>query len=159
MSRLYLSPNFTLAELVKSRTALSRGIDNTPGPESVTALRALARNVLQPVRERYGVPFSPSSGYRSAELNAAVGGAPDSQHTRGEAADFEVPGIANLAVARFIRDNLDFDQLILEFHRPHDPHAGWIHCSYTLLRANRRQVLTFDGRRYLAGLPEDPVAV
>lgn len=149
-----LSPNFRLSELTKSQTAIRRGIDNTPDDVAVAALIHLAENILQPVRDRYGVPFTPSSGYRCAELNAAIGGAADSQHTRGEAADFEVPSVSNLALARYIAENLDFDQLILEFHAPGDPHAGWVHCSYRNPDANRREVLTYDGRVYTRGLPE-----
>jgi len=81
----------------------------------------------------------------------AIGGSSLSQHTRGEAADFEVPGVPNLEVARWIRDNLVFDQLILEFYRPGQPNSGWVHCSYRIDRA-RREALTYAGRQYHKGL-------
>jgi hypothetical protein len=80
-------------------------------------------------------------------LCRAIGSRSTSQHAKGEAADFEVPGVANIELARWIRDTLDFDQLILEFHDPDDPTAGWVHCSYRA-GGNRKQSLIYDGNTY-----------
>lgn len=148
-----LSPNFTLAEAVKSQTASRQRIDNTPSALALIYIRKVALCILQPVRDHYMVPISPLSWYRSPRLNAAIGSKPTSQHIKGQAVDFEVPGAANIDVARWIETYLDFDQLILEFWRPDDPSAGWIHCSYVTPDINRREVLAYDGRRFTKGLP------
>ena len=147
-----LSRNFSLNELTKSQTATRLGIDNTPSDAEVESLKALCKAILQPVREHYAVPFAPSSGYRSVELCKAIGSSAKSQHARGEAADFEVPGIDNYELACWIRDNLTFDQLILEFYKPGDPSSGWVHCSFKDTGRNRRECLTFNGKEYKKGL-------
>lgn len=146
-----LSENFSLAELCKSSTALRCGITNTPGDAQVKALELLTKNILQPVRAHYDVAFIPSSGFRCLELNRQIKSKDTSQHTKGEAVDFEVPGISNLELAKWIRDNLEFDQLILEFWKEDDPHAGWVHCSYKE-EGNRKSVLTIGPGGTLAGL-------
>lgn len=135
-----LSKNFTLAEFIKSQTAIRRGIDNTMPEEHLEAAKKLAENVLQPVRDHFG-PTGINSGYRGLELNEAVGGSKTSQHCKGQAADIEVPGVANYDLAKWIADNLDFDQLILEFYTPGIPDSGWVHVSYTG-NNHRKQVLT-----------------
>ena len=124
-----LSRNFTLSELTRSQTATRRGIDNTPGEEEIKNLERVCSEILQPVREHFGVAFSPSSGFRSVALCEAIGSSSKSQHAKGEAVDFEIPGQDNKFVAEWIRDNLNFDQLILEYYTPEDPTSGWIHCS------------------------------
>ena len=111
-----LSANFSLNELTKSETALRHGLDNTPPQEVVDNLRTLCENVLQPVREGYGVAVKVNSGYRAPEVNAAVGGSKTSDHCKGQAADIEIPGVPNAELAEWIKDNLDFTQLILEFY-------------------------------------------
>jgi len=136
-----LSKNFSLAEFTKSQTALRRGIDNDPLPEHLEAAKALFEHVAQPVRDKFG-PTVVNSGYRSPDLNRAVGGSTTSQHSKGEAVDIEVPGTANYDVAKFIQDNLEFDQLILEFYTPGIPDSGWVHVSYKKDGDNRKQVLT-----------------
>lgn len=153
-----LSPNFTLVELSRSHLAVRLRIVNNPGVHEVAALRRLAETVLEPVREHFGRPVFVSSGFRCPALNEAVGSTPQSQHLRGEAADFEVPGIANVDVARWIAACLDFDQLVLEYWRPNDPAAGWIHCSYVSPHANRRDVLTAGSTGATGGLPFRGVA-
>ena len=125
-----LSENFHLSEFVKSQTAARRGIKNDPGPDEIQALRLLCYRVLEPVRAHYGRPVVISSGYRSPALNRATGGAASSQHCKGEAADFEVPGISNVEVCRWMESKLNYDQLILEFIQPGVPHSGWVHVSY-----------------------------
>ncbi len=90
-----LSANFSLNELTKSETAIRNGLDNTPTQEVVDNLRTLCENVLQPVREGYGVAVKVNSGYRAPEVNAAVGGSRTSDHCKGQAADIEIPGVPN----------------------------------------------------------------
>ena len=151
-----LSENFTLAEFTKSQTATRRGIDNTPEGEHMEAAKALFENVVQPVRDQFGVTVI-NSGYRGPELNEAVGGSSNSQHCKGEAVDIECPGTANYELAKWIEDNLDFDQLILEFYTPGIPDSGWVHVSYKP-EGNRKSVLTAmreDGKTvYKTGLIE-----
>lgn len=147
-----LSAHFTLREAVRSQTAARRGIDNTPPLETIPALVRVAEHILEPVRAQFGVPFSPNSFYRSPALNAAIGGASHSQHTKGCAVDIEIPGHSNYEVAKWISENLDFDQLILECWKPDDPHAGWVHCSYVSVSENRREILRWDGKIYRKGL-------
>ena len=136
-----LSNNFSLQEMTKSQTALRKGIDNTPTEEHTANLQALCQNVLQPVREYYARPVTVNSGYRGPALNEAIGGASSSQHCRGQAADIEIPGISNYELANHISQNLDYDQLILEFYTPGDPNSGWVHVSYNP-EGNRKQDLT-----------------
>ena len=144
-----LSKNFSLDELTKSQTALRMGIDNKPTPGDLYNLTQLCDNILQPVREHFGKPVTVSSGYRSVALCEAIGSSAKSQHAKGEAADFEIMGIDNKEVAVWIRDNLDFDQLILEFYKDGEPSSGWIHCSYS--DNNRGSVLKYDGKNYTKG--------
>ena len=125
-----LSPNFSLHELTKSETALRLDLDNTPGEAETEALRLLCEKVLQPVRDHYGKGVKVNSGYRSPESNAAVGGSKTSDHCKGQAADIEIPGVANADLAQWIMDNLDYTQLILEFYTPGIPDSGWVHVSY-----------------------------
>ena len=136
-----LSKNFSLAEFTKSQTAERKGIDNTPKGEHLDAAIALFENVVQKVRDHFG-PTVINSGYRSPELNDAVGGSATSQHCKGEAVDIEVPSVPNGDLAEWIRDNLDFDQLILEFYTPGIPDSGWVHVSYKTDGSNRKSVLT-----------------
>lgn len=136
-----LSENFTLEEFVKSQTAIRRGISNEPTQEEINKLIILCNHVIQPVRDAFGLT-NINSGFRSLELNTAIGGSRKSQHCLGEAADIEVPGVSNYDLAIWIRDNLEFDQLILEFYKPGVPNSGWVHVSYQDERANRNAVLT-----------------
>ena len=149
-----LSANFSLRELSRSSTASRRGIDNTSGPDVIAALTTLCENVLQPVRDHFGVVMV-NSGYRSLALNTAIGGSKSSQHMKGEAADIEV-GADNLELAHWIADNLDFDQLISECYEAGIASSGWVHVSFKP-SGNRKQCLTFQrGAGYTAGLPEKP---
>lgn len=141
-----LSKHFSLSELTRSQVAARRGIDNKPDDLALSNLVALARSILEPVRVHFGVPFSPSSGYRCPKLNRAVGSKSTSQHVLGEAADFEIPTVANRDLADWIKENLVFDQLILEFHNPDVADSGWVHCSYRV--GNRSQCLIYDGKSY-----------
>jgi zinc D-Ala-D-Ala carboxypeptidase len=136
-----LSKNFSMAEFTKSQTAERKGIDNTPQGEHLEAAKALFENVVQKVRDHFGVTTI-NSGYRCPELNAAVGGSATSQHCHGEAADIEVPGVANADLANWIVDNTDFDQVILEFYTPGIPDSGWVHVSYKADGSNRGKPMT-----------------
>lgn len=134
-----LSPHFTLAEFVISETAARAGIDNDPPLEIVAALKRTAQG-LEAVRVRLGgAPITVTSGYRCPALNAAIGGAKDSQHMRGEAADFICPRFGSpTEVATALRDSgIEYDQLIIEFGR-------WVHISFSA--APRRQALIIDAR-------------
>ena len=145
-----LSQHFQLSEFTASQTAARRRISNVPPPDAVRALTALCENVLEPVRRHFRLPVIVSSGYRSPALNRAVGGSASSQHVKGEAADIEIPGVANGDLARWIARNCDFDQLILEFYTPGQPTSGWVHVSWR--GANRRrQTLTAERRKTLTG--------
>ncbi|MDJ0594417.1 MAG: D-Ala-D-Ala carboxypeptidase family metallohydrolase [Pleurocapsa sp. MO_226.B13] len=143
---MQLSKNFWLSELTRSQTASRYGMNNQPDAIAVDNLKSLCFNVLQPVRDHFQKPVIVSSGYRSPRLNARIGGSETSQHCKGQAADFEIPGLPNKKVAAWIKNNLDFDQLILEFYNPKSANSGWIHCSY--VDSNRKQALTYDGVRF-----------
>ena len=138
-----LSKSFTLNELTKSQEALRLGIANIPDEEQILNLKILCEKILQPIRDFYGMPVSVSSGFRSPELCKAIGSSSTSQHTRGEAADFEIFSVANKTLAEFIVTNLDYDQCILEFWNENEPNSGWVHCSYSS-KYNRRQYLKAD---------------
>ena len=125
-----LSTNFSLSELTKSETALRHNMDNTPGQAEVANLTVLAQHVLQPVRDQYKMGVKVNSGYRAPEVNASVGGSKTSDHCKGQAADIEIPGVANAELANWIKDNLKFTQIILEFYTPGIPDSGWVHVSY-----------------------------
>jgi len=138
---MQLSKNFTMAEFIKSDTATKLGIDNTPEGEHLENAKELFENVVQKVRDHFG-PTVINSGYRSPELNEAVRGSKTSQHCHGQAADIEVPGVANAEVAQWIVDNCEFDQVILEFYTPGIPDSGWVHVTYKNPEDNRKSVLT-----------------
>ena len=127
--------------MTASQTAERKGINNNPNDDQITALQKLCENILQPVRDHYATPVTVSSGFRSEDLCEAIGSSKNSQHAKGQAADFEIFGVPNAELAKYIIDNIDFDQLILEFHNPEEPNSGWIHCSYKNPEDNRKQVL------------------
>ena len=123
-----LSQNFSLRELTKSQTAERKGISNEPSEEHIENLKLLCINILQPIRDHFGI-VSVSSGYRSPALCEAIGSKITSQHARGQAADFECYGVDNNKLFEWATENLTFDQAILEFYNG-DPESGWIHMSY-----------------------------
>ena len=126
-----LTTNFSLAEMTASQTAARKGIPNNPTPGQIENLKKLCESILQPIRNHYDAPVIVSSGFRSPELCVVIGSSIDSQHAKGHAADLQVSGIDNEALATYIKNNLDFDQLILEFYKKEEgPHSGWIHVSY-----------------------------
>jgi zinc D-Ala-D-Ala carboxypeptidase len=125
-----LTANFSLAEMVKSDTALRHDMDNTPGEAEIANLKTLCEKVLQPVREHFKTGVKVNSGFRHPEVNAKVGGSKTSDHCKGQAADIEIPGIANADLAVWIMDNLTYTQLILEYYQIGVPDSGWVHVSY-----------------------------
>ena len=136
---MQLSKNFSLRELTRSQTAIRRGIKNEPDQEQLMNLIALTVKILQPCRDKFG-SVSINSGLRVLELNKAIGSGNNSQHTKGQAADFEAYSISNTELAKWIKDNRCFDQLILEYPGK-DARDGWVHCSFNRL-GNRMEILT-----------------
>jgi len=134
-----LSENFTLKELTTTNTGLS----NVPNADQVENLKQLVENVLQPLRDAYGMPIQVTSGFRSLSVNAKIGGAATSQHTKGQAVDIVCRD--NAKAFHIIRDMLPFDQLIWE--KGNDMEPDWVHVSFKE-SGNRWQVLRFDGRKY-----------
>ena len=145
--RTQLTPHFKLYEFTRSGVAADHDPSNCPNAAQTAALEALCQNVLEPLRHRFG-PIVISSGFRSPAVNRLIpGAAPASQHTKGEAADIVV-GTPERAMAlyRFIRDRLDFDQLIFERMLGHRQDICWIHVSYAG-RRNRHEVMRADDGR------------
>lgn len=138
-----VSKHITLAEAIKSQQATRLGIDNNPTQEHLEAMKILAEKIFEPIREMHGKPIAITSFYRSPKLNKKIGGSATSQHCLGEAMDIDADvfdnGITNKQIFDYIKDNLDFDQLISEFGTKEKP--DWIHVSYTTKRKNRKQVL------------------
>jgi zinc D-Ala-D-Ala carboxypeptidase len=150
-----LSLNFSLHEMTKSETALRKGMPNEPTETEITSLKMLVEKVLQPLREHYKVGIKVNSGYRSPDVNAAVGGSRTSDHCKGQAADIEIAGIPNAVLAQYIKDNLQYTQLILEFYTLGVPDSGWVHVSYdpTNLKCQALTAVKKDGKTvYLPGL-------
>jgi zinc D-Ala-D-Ala carboxypeptidase len=127
---MQISEHFSLDELTRSSTAAQIGDPNQPGEIARSSLTTLCAKVLEPVRLHFGKQVRINSGYRSPRTNRAVGSSDASQHRLGEAADLEILGVTNAEIAMWIRDNLAFDQLILENYRPGVAGSGWVHVSY-----------------------------
>jgi hypothetical protein len=141
---MQLSEHLTLEEVTNSDTAKRLGIDNSPTPEHLANLKLLAAHIFEPIRMRFGHPIFVSSGYRSKALNAATPGSSiTSQHCSGEALDLDqdsMPfGITNKMVFDFIRQNLQFDQLIWEYGTDSAP--DWVHVSWESTGKQRKQIL------------------
>ena len=136
-----LTSNLSLAEVTKSATATRKGIANTPTATHLIALKEVATNIFQPCREHFGKPLAVTSGYRSEALNEAINGSKRSQHSKGEALDLDADvfgGFSNAELFNYIKNHLDFDQLIWEFGNNNNP--SWVHCSYKT-QGNRNEVL------------------
>lgn len=138
-----LSKNLSLSEVTKSGTATRRGIDNTPNSNHLENLKVIAKNVFQKIRNHFEEPIFISSGYRSSELNKAIGGSQTSQHSKGQAIDIDqdnkFTSVKNIDVFNYIKDELSFDQLIAEFPKKGNP--AWVHVSFVSKSKNRNQVL------------------
>jgi len=172
-----ITKNFSLHELVYSTSAIHAGIDQEDHLDNnaVARITALTLNILQPIRDQFG-PTKINSCFRSKPLNDLINGSPKSQHCCfGEhthaAADVEIISekVSNMELAEWIRDNLDFDQLILENYKPNriskitgkkeGPNSGWVHVSYSSVGENRKQILRMvkdkNGKaKYFRGLTE-----
>jgi hypothetical protein len=140
---MQLSEHLSLAEVTKSDTAKRRGVSNMPTEAHIANFKLLAENIFEPIRNHFGKPIFISSGYRSSELNKAIGGAASSQHCQGEAIDIDMDGrpggVTNKMVFDFIKENLNFDQLIWEFGT--DANPDWVHVSYESTGKQRKQIL------------------
>ena len=137
-----LSKNLSLAEVTKSTTAKRLGIDNTPDDWTTENLRKVAEHIFQPLRNAFGCPIYVSSGYRSAELNTAIGGSRRSQHVEGRALDLDADvygRCTNSQIFEWIRENLEFDQLVWEFGDTDNP--DWVHVSFVYDGNNRKRCL------------------
>jgi zinc D-Ala-D-Ala carboxypeptidase len=137
-----LSKNLSLGEVIKSTTAKRLGIDNTPDDWTTENLRQVAINVFQPLRDAFGCPIFVSSGYRSADLNRAIGGSKRSQHVEGRALDLDADVFGrctNAQIFNWLKENVEFDQLIWEFGDEDNP--DWVHVSFVYDGANRRRCL------------------
>ena len=135
--RMKLSKNLTLGEATKSATAIKNGISNKPSGEHLSNLIQIAAKIFQPVRDHFQKPIIVSSGYRSQALNDLIGGASGSQHSKGEALDLD-GSVENFLIFEFIKNNLEFDQLIWEFGDDENP--DWVHVSYKT-ENNRGEIL------------------
>ena len=110
--------------------------------------------MLEPLRAHFDKAVTITSGYRSEALCEAIGSKKTSQHALGQACDLEIFGVPNIQTAYWLQNNVDFDQLILEFYDKDDPAGGWVHISYHESGSNRKQVLTINNKKYYEGLPE-----
>ena len=132
-----LTEHFNLSEMTVSPTAKRLGLSNNPTPEHIENMRYCCEKILEPVRAKFG-PVTINSSYRAPAVNKAVGGSKTSQHVNGQAIDFEVKGVDNKKVADWVADNLEFDQVILEFYTKGDTNSGWVHASIKKAGGNRK---------------------
>ena len=131
-----ISKYISYAEATTSQTAIRKGIDNTPTPEALKCMETVGTEVFDKVREYFGKPLRVSSFYRSPKLNKAVGGSATSQHVKGMAIDMQGLGnVTNEMIFNYVKDNLDFDQLINEYN------FSWVHVSFVSKEKNRKQIL------------------
>jgi hypothetical protein len=138
-----LSEHLDLSEVIRSESAKRNGISNMPTEQHINNFKLLAEKIFEPIRAHFRCPIHISSGYRSIELNRAVKGSLTSQHCQGEAIDIDMDGtpngVTNKMVFDFIKNNLEFDQLIWEFGTNENP--DWVHVSYESTGKQRKQVL------------------
>lgn len=136
-----ISKYITYDEAITSQTAIRKGIDNKPTNIELINMQLVAIRVFDVVRDHFKTPLRVSSFYRCLKLNTAVGGAKNSQHKLGQAIDMQGTGdVTNKSIFEFIKNNLDFDQLIWEFGNETNP--AWVHVSYVSKEKNRKQILT-----------------
>jgi len=137
-----ISKHITLAEATKSQTAKRKGINNEPDAYELQAMKLVAEKIFEPIREHFNVPISVTSFFRSKRLNTAIGGSATSQHCTGEAMDLDADvfgGVTNKEIFDYIKNNLEFDQLICEFPDS-SGNPSWVHVSYSKIN-NRKQIL------------------
>ena len=136
-----ISDNITYAEAIHSQTAKRRGIDNRPTAKQVEVMKLTAEKIFEPLRKFVGGPIKVNSFFRSAELNKAIGGSKTSQHCKGQAIDIDdVFGHkTNAEMYNWVKENLNFDQMIWEFGTDMNP--NWVHISYVSEEDNRNRCL------------------
>ncbi len=149
---MQISKHLTLKEVIKSNTATRLGVDNSPTPIHLENLKVVAEKIFEPIRNWWGKPIGISSGYRSKALNLAIKGSATSQHCTGEALDIDADifdnGITNAEVFHFVKDHLDFDQMIWEFGTDTEP--DWVHISYKTNGKNRKKLTrALPGGKYI----------
>ena len=135
-----ISKHISYKEGTYSQTALRRGLDNTPNEEQLKCMKEVAENLFEPLREWVGGPIKINSFFRGEPVNTAIGGSKYSQHMKGQAMDIDdtFGHKTNAEMYHYIKDNLDFDQLIWEFGDDKNP--NWIHVSYVTHRENRKKL-------------------
>jgi len=136
-----ISAHISYTEATKSKTAINRGINNAPNKETLKRMKYVANEVFEPLREHFGVPIAITSFYRCRELNSAIGGSSTSEHVYGSAMDIDadvLQMISNKDVFNYIKNNLDFNQLIWEFGTDKEP--AWVHVSCKK-EGNKKQIL------------------
>jgi len=136
-----ISKHISYKEGVYSTTALRRDIDNTPNDEQLKNMETLAEEIFEPLRAYVGGPIKINSFFRSAKLNTAIGGSKTSQHCKGQAVDIDdtFGRMTNAEMYHFIKEHLDFDQMIWEFGDDDNP--NWVHVSYVSPEKNRNRCL------------------
>jgi hypothetical protein len=136
-----ISKHISYKEATRSATALRLGIDNIPGEYELQNMEMVAKKVFEPLREAVDAPIKINSFYRCEELNKAIGGSSKSQHCQGRAIDIDdvYGNVSNAFMYYYIKDNLDFDQIIWEFGTDHNP--DWVHVSYVDEDSNRKRCL------------------
>tara|TARA_R110000765_G_scaffold121119_1_gene217117 strand:+ start:325 stop:780 length:456 start_codon:yes stop_codon:yes gene_type:complete len=136
-----ISKHISYKEGVYSNTATRRGIDNTPNNEQLDNMNLIADNIFEPLRQYVGGPIKINSFFRSPELNTAIGGSGKSQHCKGQALDIDdtFGRMTNAEMYHWIKDNLEFDQMIWEFGDDDNP--NWVHVSYVSPEKNRNRCL------------------
>jgi zinc D-Ala-D-Ala carboxypeptidase len=141
MKDIQLSTNLQLSELTRSESAKRRRISNQPTEAHIENMKYLAEKVFQPIRDHFGVPIRISSGYRSAALNKAIGGSQSSFHSLGCAIDIDNDGtsITNKEIFDFIKDNLEYTELIWEFGTKSNP--DWVHVAIVKGREKEKETL------------------
>jgi len=144
-----ISKHISRKEGVNSSTATRKGIINVPNPDQLEAMKLVAEKVFEPLRVHFDKPIRINSFFRCTALNVAVGGSGSSQHCKGEAIDMDATdGVTNADLFNYIKDNLEFDQLIWEYGTDKEP--DWVHVSFTDKRENRGIILkAVEGRGYI----------
>lgn len=136
-----VSKHISMKEAVESYTAKRRGIKNVPSEYELVNMTAVAENIFEPLREWVGGPIKINSFFRSVELNQAIGGSSKSQHCQGRAIDIDdtYGWKTNAEMYHWVKENLDFDQMIWEFGTDENP--DWVHISYVSQDGNRNRCL------------------
>lgn len=143
-----ISEHFTLSEFTDSDTAKRKHIDNNPSATIVLAITTLVNGLLEPLRLRYGKPIRVNSGYRSPELNKAVGGSDNSQHMRGEAADIRgASPKENMLIYHLIRTLFSYDQVIAEEYDVATGTCAWVHVSFKATGNRKNALIKYKGKK------------